>query len=242
MAHRYYCPPQDIAAGRLTLRGDEAAHLARVLRARSGQTLTAFDGCGLCYDCRIETVSPQAVECAILSSAPGVSEPSVAVTLYVGCPKGDKLEQIIQKAVELGATAVTPFFSHNCVAVPKNEEAKSRRWARIALEAAKQAGRDLVPAVATPLAFAQVLTALPAFDAVLFCHEAVRGAPALHSRLAGARRIAIVTGPEGGFTPEEVAAAGAVCTPLGLGPRILRCETAPLAALAAVMALTGNLE
>ena len=243
MAHRYYCPPQDIlpAEARLTLRGEEAAHLARVLRAAPGQQITVFDGCGQCYSCRIADIGPQAVACEILSSTPGVSEATLAVTLYVGYPKGDKLEHIIQKATELGAAAVVPFFSRYCVAAPKKEEQKNQRYRRIALEAAKQAGRDRLPQVALPLTFAEVLARLPGYDAALFCYEAQPQGPSLHSRLAGAKRVAIVTGAEGGFSAEEAAQAAALCTPVSLGPRILRCETAPLAALAAVLTLTGNL-
>ncbi len=244
MAHRYYCPPQNISLpqARLTLTGPEAAHLARVLRARPGQQITAFDGYGQRYACRILTASPEAVACEILSSGPGESEPGVAVTLYVGYPKADKLEWIIQKAVELGAVRIAPFFARYCVAAPKKEEQKNQRYQRIALEAAKQAGRDLVPQVALPLSFDEMLQQLPGYDAALFCYEAQPGGPTLHSRLSGARRVAIVTGPEGGFSAEEAAQAAAVSTPVSLGPRILRCETAPLAALAAVMTLTGNLE
>ena len=244
MAHRYYCPPQNILpnAAALTLTGEEAAHLARVMRVRPGEQITVFDGCGLRYACRVVSAAPEAVACEILSSGPGESEPGVAVTLYVGYPKTDKLEWIIQKAVELGAQRIVPFFSRYCVTTPKKEEQKNQRYRRIALEAAKQAGRDRVPEVAMPLSFAEVLQQLPGYDTALFCYEAQPGGPTLLSRLAGAGSVAIVTGPEGGFSPEEAEQAACVSAPVSLGPRILRCETAPLAALAAVMTLTGNLE
>lgn len=240
MAHRYLCT--GAADGRLAFEGAEAAHLARVLRVQPGAQLTAFDGLGHDYICRVSAVSPQRVECEILSSSPSASEPSVAVTLYVGFPKGDKLELIIQKAVELGAVRIVPFFCRCCVVTPKNEAAKNQRYRRIALEAAKQSGRGIVPEVALPLTFAQVLGELPAFDAALFCWEAQPGGVPLRERLAGAHSVAVVTGPEGGFAPEEVTAAAALAAPVSLGPRILRCETAPIAALSAVMAFTGNLE
>ncbi len=243
MAHRYYCPPENIIpeTGRLTLTGDEAAHLARVMRAKPGQSITVFDGLGARYECTVLTADPAAVECEILSSGAGASEPSVQVTLYVGYPKGDKLELIIQKAVELGAARIVPFFSRFCVVTPKKEEQKNQRYNRIALEAAKQAGRDLVPVVELPLSWKELLARLPGHDAALFCYEAQPGGPSLHSRLQGAGSVAIVTGSEGGFSPEEAAAAAAVSTPISLGPRILRCETAPLAALASVLTLTGDL-
>ena len=134
-----------------------------------------------------------------------------------------------------------PFFSRFCVAAPKNEEKKHERYARIAFEAAKQAGRGAVPEVGLPLTYKQMLAEAARADTALFCYE--KGGAPLHSRLAGGSTIAIVTGSEGGFSPEEAQAAEAAgLVPVGLGPRILRCETAPLAALAVTMALTGNLQ
>ncbi len=251
MAHHYFCPPQNIAADKrtLTLTGDEAAHLARVLRTKPGQALSCFDGCGIRYDCVVTAVSEAAVSCDILAAAPGGAEPTVEVTLYVGYPKGDKLEHIIQKATELGAVRIVPFFSRYCVVTPKKEEQKNQRYNRIAFEAVKQSARDRVPAVELPLTFGELLLQLPGYDAALFCYEAQSGGPSLRScvekALAAAQgtpRIAIVTGSEGGFAEQEAAAAAKVASTVGLGPRILRCETAPLAALTAVMALTGNLE
>ena len=163
------------------------------------------------------------------------------VILYVGYPKQDKLEHVIQKATELGAARIVPFFSRFCVAAPKNEEKKHERYARIAFEAAKQAGRGAVPEVGLPLTYKQMLAEAARADTALFCYE--KGGAPLHSRLAGGSTIAIVTGSEGGFSPEEAQAAEAAgLVPVGLGPRILRCETAPLAALAVTMALTGNLQ
>ena len=127
MAHRYYCPPENISADKtaLTFTGDEAAHLSRVLRAKPGQRLTAFDGAGMRYECTVNTVGPEAVACTVDAAAPGDAEPDVAVTLYVGYPKSDKLELIIQKAVELGAVRIVPFFSRFCVTAPKKEEQKN---------------------------------------------------------------------------------------------------------------------
>ena len=254
MAHHYYCPPENIAAdGRtLTLTGDEAAHLVRVMRIKPGQALSCFDGQGTRYECTVTAAGDTAVECAVLAAAPGAAEPSVQVTLYAGYPKGDKLEHIIQKATELGAVRIVPFFSRFCVVTPKKEEQKNARYARIAFEAVKQSARDRIPAVELPLSFAAMLRQLPEYDAALFCYEAQTGGPGLRECVEAAvqkaaaesraPRIAIITGSEGGFAPEEAQAAAAVSTLVGLGPRILRCETAPLAALTAVMAFTENLE
>ena len=213
-----------------------------MLRAKAGDDVTVCDGLGTDYACRVRLAGKERVEMDIISSHPSESEPHTAVTLYVGYPKQDKLETIIQKATELGAVRVVPFFSRYCVAAPKNEEKKNVRYQRVALEAAKQSGRGRVPEVAMPLSFDEMLRDAAACDTVLFCDEA-GGAP-LHSRLKDtAHSVAIVTGSEGGFSREEAEkAAAAGFLPVGLGPRILRCETAPLAALSVVMALTGNLQ
>lgn len=240
MPHRYFTT--DIADGSAYLNGADAHHLAVVLRAKAGDDVTVCDGLGTDYACRVRLAGKERVEMDIISSYPSESEPHTAVTLYVGYPKQDKLETIIQKATELGAVRVVPFFSRYCVAAPKNEEKKNVRYQRVALEAAKQSGRGRVPEVAMPLSFDKMLRDAAACDTVLFCDEA-GGAP-LHSRLKDtAHSVAIVTGSEGGFSREEAEkAAAAGFLPVGLGPRILRCETAPLAALSVVMALTGNLQ
>ena len=121
------------------------------------------------------------------------------------------------------------------------EEQKNLRYNRIAFEAAKQSGRGVVPQVELPVTYKQMLADAARNDAAFFCYEA--GGEPLLSRLGGAETIGLITGSEGGFSPEEAAAAReAGCVQIGLGPRILRCETAPLAALAAVMTLTGNLQ
>ncbi len=239
MPHRYFT--EEITENTAFLRGADAHHLAHVMRARTGEQITLCDGRGTDYTCAVRAMAADAVELEILSSAPSVSEANVLVTLYIGYPKQDKLETVVQKAVELGAVRVVPFFSRYCVAAPKKEEQKNERVRRIAREAAKQSGRGIVPSISMPLSFTAMLADAAQNDVALFCWEA--GGGPLHSRLGDAERIGIITGSEGGFSPEEAHAARAAgCAAISLGPRILRCETAPLAALAAVMALTGNLQ
>lgn len=247
MSHRYFIPAPAAGPGaQVLLTGAEAAHLARVLRARPGQLVTLCDGAGLDYEARVEAADPDTVRLTVVSSAPSVSEPALPVTLYVGLPKGDKLEWIIQKATELGAVRIVPFTSSFCVAKPKNEAAKLARYGRVALEAAKQSGRGRVPQVLAPIPFDELCRQAAGYSLALFCYEGggarlVAGS-GLHSRLAAAESVAVITGAEGGFSPAEAAQAQrAGCQLVGLGPRILRCETAPLAALCAIMALTGDL-
>lgn len=239
MPHRYFTT--EITETTAFLRGADAHHLAHVMRARMGGRVTLCDGHGTDYACAVRAFSPDSVELEILSSNRNVSEANVLVTLYIGYPKQDKLETIIQKAVELGAVRVVPFFSRYCVAAPKKEEQKNERFRRIALEAAKQSGRGIIPEVCMPMTFAAMLADAAQNELALFCYEA--GGEPLHSRLGDAKRIGVITGSEGGFSPEEAdAARTAGCVSISLGPRILRCETAPIAALAAIMTLTGNLQ
>ena len=242
MPHRYFTT--EISDGTATLRGADAHHLARVMRARLGDTVILCDGNAVEYTATITGFGDECVEFRVEPGYPSAAEPTVEVTLLAGYPKQDKLEQIIKHGVELGAAHIVPFFSRYCVAAPKKEEQKNERYNRIATEAAKQAGRAILPHVALPLNdFAAVCKAFANFDVVLFFYEG-GGAPLREVLRPGQyKRVAIVTGSEGGFSVEEAEAAKAAgAVTVGLGPRILRCETAPLAALTSVMLLTGNLE
>ena len=237
------------AAGLAVLRGADAHHLSRVMRGKLGDTVILCDGSAVEYTATITGFGDETVEFSVEPGYPSAAEPTVDVTLLVGYPKQDKLEQVIRHGVELGCDHFIPFFSRYCVAAPKKEEQKNERYNRIAFEAAKQCGRGILPDVALPLPnFGAVCRSLDQYDLVLFCYEC-GGAP-LRQLLAEATpadgeklKIAIITGAEGGFAAEEAEmAAKAGAKTVGLGPRILRCETAPLAVVSAVMTLTGNLE
>ncbi len=242
MPHRYFT--RELADGQAALTGSDAHHLANVMRARPGEQVVLCGPDGLEYTGTVTALLPGRVEFSVSEGAPSKAEPDLAVTLFVGYPKQGKLEEIIRHSVELGVSRIVPFFSRYCVAAPKKEDVKNERYNRIAAEAAKQAGRAVLPRVELPLArFSDVCGALAGYDKALFFYEG--GGEPLRAVLApgSARTLALITGSEGGFSPEEAgAAAAAGAVTVGLGPRILRCETAPLAALTAAMLLTGNLE
>ena len=197
MPHRYFTT--EISDGTATLRGADAHHLARVMRARLGDTVILCDGNAVEYTATITGFGDECVEFRVEPGYPSAAEPSVEVTLLAGYPKQDKLEQIIKHGVELGAAHIVPFFSRYCVAAPKKEEQKNERYNRIAVEAAKQCGRGVLPDVALPLAnFGAVCRTFAQYDLVLFCYEC-GGAP-LRDLLAAANpadgeklKIAIVT-------------------------------------------------
>lgn len=242
MPHRYFT--RELANGHAALTGSDAHHLANVMRARLGEQVVLCGPDGLEYTGTVTALLPGRVEFTVSEGAPSKAEPDTAVTLFVGYPKQGKLEEIIRHSVELGVTRIVPFFSRYCVAAPKKEDVKNERYNRIAAEAAKQAGRAMLPHVDMPLPqFADVCAVLGSYDKALFFYEG--GGEPLRSLLAPGqvRNLALITGSEGGFSAEEAqAAAAAGAVTVGLGPRILRCETAPLAALTAAMLLTGNLE
>ncbi len=233
----YPCP--------VRLAGADAVHIAKALRMRTGEALTLCDGRGTDYACEIAGFEDADVLLTILSAAPSRTEPSLQVTLYQGYPKGDKLEWIVQKAVELGAAEIVPVVTARSVARPEEDPAraarKRERWQKIAAEAAGQCGRGILPSVSAPLSFRELRTRLKGEPAVVFYEGG--GEPLSTLVEPGCSRLSVITGPEGGFAPEEIDAlreAGArVAT---LGPRILRCETAPLAALSILMHLTGNMK
>lgn len=242
MPHRYFT--KELSGGRAALTGGDAHHLADVMRARPGDEVVLCGPDGLEYTGTVTALLPGRVEFSVSEGAPGKAEPDVELTLFAGYPKQGKLEEIIQHSVELGVRTVVPFFSRYCVAAPKKEDVKNQRYNRIAAEAAKQAGRGLLPTVEMPLLrFEEVCARFKDYDLVLFFYEG-GGAPLRALLRPGmVKRIALVTGSEGGFSAEEAAAAAAAgAQTVGLGPRILRCETAPLAALTAALLLTGNLE
>ncbi len=243
MPHRYFETNLNVNDKTAVLSGQNAHHSANVMRIKPGDSLILCDGNGMDYFCTVSEVLKSEVHVAINTCEKSVSEPSVSVMLFVGYPKQDKLELIIQKAVELGAVGIKPFFSKNCVVTPKKEEQKNERYNKIAHEAAKQCGRGIIPKVYLPLNYTEMIKEIAEFEQAIFCYEQSEGNP-IHSRIdEKTKSVAIITGSEGGFTPQEAQIAkSANCAIVGLGPRILRCETAPLAALSAVMLSTGNLQ
>lgn len=229
----------------LVLSGEDGRHIVRSLRMRPGDRLTLCDGEGTDYECRILSLTGDDVMVGITAQFPSQGEPGCFVTLYQGLPKADKMDWIVQKAVETGACRVVPVLTARCVSRPDEKAAQKKRsrWAKIAEEAAKQCGRGRIPPVAALTDFQAALSSACSDGPVLFFYEG--GGEAL-SRLPltpPPQNLSLFIGPEGGFAEQEASLAreaGAVFATLG--PRILRTETAPVAALTAIMLLTGNLD
>lgn len=240
---------QDITEMGGCITGEDAKHIAKVLRMKVGDELTVCDTKGRDYDCMIEEIGAGEVRLKVLSVAPSQSEPDVRVHLYQAMPKADKMETIIQKAVELGAASITPVMTRRCVSRPdaKSMDKKLVRYNRIALEAAKQCGRGVVPPVLPLLELPQALEQMQRTGCpILFYENATAPAKQVIAKARESVKeleIAVLIGAEGGFDEDEVALAREHgCHILSLGKRILRCETAPLAALTILMYETGNME
>ena len=239
---RFFASSEDINEKTAVLRGADAVHIGRSLRMRLGDEITVCCE-GKDYLCRIDTISDEQCGLTVLSVQAGSGEPNVRVTLYQAVPKSDKLELIVQKAVELGAFRIVPVLTSRCVSRPdeKSFKKKRERLNKIALEAAKQCGRSIVPEVDEMISAEECAKRLGSHELGLICYEQ-GGASLSETVKAGVKDIGIFIGSEGGFEQAEVdecRSNGAEV--IGMGTRILRCETAPLAAISIVMSLTGNM-
>lgn len=233
---------QPFTGNTVTITGDDAHHVHRVLRMKIGDEITVCDGIGHDYACTITALSDTDVQLQVLEQRETTCEPTTAVTLYQGLPKSDKMEWIIQKCVEIGIARIVPVAMSRCV-VKLNAaegEKKRQRWQKIAAGAAEQSGRGCIPEVEAPISFNEALGRLRNENAVTFYEGGGGSLSALVD--ANTRQVSIVVGPEGGFDISEIEQLqqhGAKTATLG--KRILRCETAPLVALSVIMQLTENL-
>ena len=224
--------------------GENARHAVKSLRMRPGEQVTVCDEEGMDHLCTIEKILPNG-EVALCEHTrrANESEPSVQVTLYQGIPKGDKMDFIIQKAVELGVNCVVPVLMERCVSRPDAKALckKEERWQKIAEEAAKQSGRGKIPQIGKAVTLKEAAQKVRGEALVLFCYEG-GGEPLKTISYEGIKNISVFIGPEGGFADGEATSlreAGAKT--VTLGPRILRTETAPLLLLSVVMYQTGNI-
>ena len=235
---RFFLSPEELQMDRLTLTGENAQH-ARVLRLKANEEVLVCDGEGWECLCRIVAVSGSGPELAVLERRECRSEAKVRASIYMAFPKADKLEHVIQKATELGVYEIVAFPSARCVSRPDEKSLKKKleRWQKIASSAAEQSGRGRIPKVRVLSSFREALEQAAQADKPLMFYENEQ-AVTLKMALSESpyQTVSLLTGPEGGLEEKEVAQAREaglqVCT---LGKRILRCETAPLCALSAVM-------
>lgn len=234
--HKFFVGNNAIFDGKIILSGDDARHISFSLRMKPGERIAVANGDGQDYLCTVETFGNGTVTAAIDSVSRSDSEPPVRIRLFQALPKGDKLETVIQKAVECGASEIIPFESSYCIAKIKEPEKKLIRLNRIAYEAAKQCGRSIIPRVLQPLSFKEAVKSASEDELAIFCYEnecARRLGDVLKNDRSDS--ISVMVGSEGGFSSDEVRFAEEYgLTVTGLGKRILRCETAPVFVLSCI--------
>lgn len=227
----------------IAITGEDARHIGRSLRMRPGERLTVCCD-GIDYDCEITRITADTVFLHPFAIKPCAAEPSVQVTLYQAAPKQDKLAEIVQKTVELGVTRIVPVLTSRCVARPTAEDfaKKLPRLQKIAASAAKQSGRGIIPRVEPLMSWRDALSRMAQEDVSVMLYEEAGGVRFGEVPLDGRKNVGLLIGSEGGFSPEEAQQAqDAGLFRVWLGSRILRCETAPTAALSILMYLTKNL-
>ena len=240
---RFFVSPEEMQPGFLVLTGENAAH-AKVLRLKNGEEVLVCDGMGNECLCTVSDVSPGQISLVVNSRQESTSEAKVHASIYVAFPKADKLEHVIQKATELGAREIVAFPSARCISKPDDKSLKKKldRWQKIAASAAEQSGRGLIPQVIALGSYQEALHRATQADKAILFYENERATTLRMALEAGEyQTISLMTGPEGGLENSEVEKAKdagmQICT---LGSRILRCETAPLCALSAVMYASGE--
>lgn len=224
--------------------GEDAVHISKSLRMSAGEIVTLCDSNKTEHLCRIERITPEGVLVCVVSASESTHEPDINVTLFAALTKGDKMESVIQKSVELGVSRIVPVLTSRCISRPdiKSADKKRQRYQKIAEQAAMQSRRAIIPEVSAFTELKAAAQTLEQLDLAILFYEG-GGKPLRELIKTSDKRIGIFTGPEGGFEESEVSLltdCGAVTATLG--KRILRAETAPLAALSAIMFHTGNLE
>jgi len=224
----------------LTLEPGPSQHLARVLRMGQGDELRLFDGSGAEHRARIVAVDKRQVVVTVLASEPGLPESPLRIHLGVGISRGERMDWVVQKATELGVAAISPLYTERTEVRLRGarEQRKRQHWEQVIVSACEQCGRSFVPMVHEPTALCQWLQEAAGERRFVLHHRATvapRGTQAPAS-------ISLLVGPEGGLSEAEIGAAEAAgFESLALGPRVLRTETAPLAALAILQARWGDM-
>ena len=238
---RIFLPPEDLTSDIVSITGDQARHLALVLRAKPSDMISVLNGNGYEYECRIVSVHKKEIKAEVVSKAPYSAESPISVTIVQGISKGERMDIAIQKSTELGAVRIVPVITER---TQVKHTGKTERWRKIALSAAQQSGRGKIPAIDEPTALEEFLASItPGSSGIIFFEEnRERNLKQILNDFKGIKELTVLIGPEGGFTKEEVAAAiekGFV--EASLGPRILRTETAPITALSIIQYELGDM-
>lgn len=238
----FYVEPEAVSRDFVLISGSDVNHIKNVLRMKPGEELVICDGESHEYLCAVDEFVTEGVSCRILERRDACLELPLKVVLFQGLPKKDKMELIIQKAVELGASEIVPVVTKRTIVKledPKKEEKKTERWQAIAEAAAKQCGRGIIPKVKAPVSYKQALADAKQLDECLIPYELAEGMDAAREKIRGLsekKSVGVFIGPEGGFERSEIEdAISSGVTPITLGKRILRTETAAICILSVIM-------
>lgn len=242
---RFFVARQEILSDRPTLTGSDVKHIRRVLRLKPDDEILLFDGKGLEYRARITASTPKAIALCILERFPSISESPLKITIGQALLKARKMDRIVRQATELGIYALIPLLVERSVPKPEPDRwaEKEQRWESIARESLKQCARSQIPRIGAAASFEKLVGTSQAYDLKILFHHGNSGlAQPDASDLRNMGQVLALIGPEGGFTPDEVRLArkhGFVC--VSLGPRILKADTAAVAACSILQYAFGDM-
>ena len=239
--YKFFVTKDAIGSDEVTITGEDVNHIRNVLRMQKGETFYVSTGDDREYECELNCLEENYVTARIVDIHGSNRELPVKITLFQALPKGDKMETIIQKAVELGVYKIVPVATKRCVVKldDKKKKKKAERWNAISLAAAKQSKRNEIPNVEAVCTFAQAMESLKVYDKAIIPYENAEGMQHARETIASVKKeqtVAVFIGPEGGFSEEEIAlAVQNDVIPIPLGHRILRTETAAMTILSILM-------
>jgi 16S rRNA (uracil1498-N3)-methyltransferase len=249
--HRFFVAPERLSHGKVEFSPEQSHQLATVLRARPGEHVTVLDNGGWMYDVELVAVSPETTRGSVCSRRLAPNEPRTKLTLYPALLKSDKLELVLQKCTEIGASGFAPIISDRCNVGAIVSENRRQRWERIIVEAAEQSERGRLPQLHPATLFPQACEHVRGRGLSFIAWErgdrlGLRTALVEHLKAGSSARpfaMNLFLGPEGGFTEDEIELARSYgIIPVSLGPRILRAETAAIVSTTLILAETGDLE
>ncbi len=241
--YRFFVPEENVAGDRIYITGDDVNHVRNVLRMKQGDEVVVSCGRGTDYECVIENIEPEQIQLEIVKEQPAITELPVKIILFQALPKKDKMDWIVQKAVELGVAEIVPVSTRRCVVKWDDKKAgkKRQRWEAIAKAAAKQSGRGRIPKIMDIMNMEEALVYAKDLDSVLIPYELCEDmaeSVAHMNRAVQSKSVGVFIGPEGGFERGEVEVAMKMgAASISLGKRILRTETAGMTVLSILMFL-----
>lgn len=245
--HRFFVPPEWLKKEPVSLTGDVAHQLCRVLRMRPAERIVLLDNSGRAYIAELDRVTPSECQGHILSVSHPETEPHTRIVLYQAVPKAQNFDWVLQKGTEIGIETFVPLLTRRCMIqdLDRITEHKMERWRRIIKEAAEQSGRTRLPRLMQAKSFSQVCKSPPpgTLALLLSLAEQATSLRQILKTTSSPQEVRLYVGPEGGFAPQEMRdASEAGLEPISLGPRILRTETAPLVASAILLYALGDME